>query len=102
MNTRIISLLVILLPIFLVAQNNKFDEWKNPKYDAAKSVGSNYMTQLENDVIYYTNLARMNPKLFNETYLKTYLDSSKENDSYTSSLIAELKTKKPMSQIGRA
>jgi len=97
MKKKIISILIILLPIFLVAQNNKFDEWKNPKYNAAKLTGSDYLTQLENDVIYYTNLARMNPKLFGETYLKSYLDSSKQNDSYTTSLIAELKTKKPMS-----
>jgi len=89
-------MMVILLPIFLFAQNNKFDEWKSPKYNAAKPNGSDYMTQLEKDVIYYTNLARMNPKLFGETYLKSYLDSSKESDSYTTSLISELKTKKPM------
>ncbi|MEI6816800.1 MAG: CAP domain-containing protein [Bacteroidota bacterium] len=91
-----VTLFLIVISFDVYCQGSKFDEWNDVKYQNAKPSGSDYMTALENDVIYYTNLARMNPKLFGETYLKKYLDSTKKYDSYSNTLIAELKAMKPL------
>lgn len=48
-----------------------------------------YLTDKEKAVIFYTNLIRIDPKLFKNTYLKNYLDSTgmSKNNSYVKSLI---------------
>ncbi len=51
-----------------------------------------FLKNNEKKVIFYINLARANGKLFTEIYLKKYLDSTgMEPDSYTTSLIQDLK-----------
>jgi hypothetical protein len=48
-------------------------QWKEPRYDSANTAkGINYLTENEKLVYYYLNLARMNPPLFAETFLKKY------------------------------
>lgn len=51
-----------------------------------------YLTDKEKAVIFYTNLIRIDPQLFKNTYLKNYLDSTgmSKNNSYLKSLIKTL------------
>ena len=75
----------------------------NPQWDAdtfnqcntAKDIG--YLSMEEKSVIFYLNLVRINPSLFAETYLKTYLDTAPIKQTiYLKSLLKELKTMKPV------
>lgn len=52
-----------------------------------------YLSEEEKKVIYYTNLVRTNPKLFAKTYLKNYLDSTRNQwrkKKYINSLYSDL------------
>lgn len=62
------------------------------KANTAKNIS--YLSAEEKKVILYCNLVRLNPKLFLETFVTPYLDSTKENNSYTKSLIKTLKSTK--------
>jgi hypothetical protein len=91
------------LPVISVCQDKEysFDKitadlsaWDDPKYLAANSAqNEDYLSGKEKEVYYYLNLARMNPKLFADTYLK---DLKKSADDYESSLYAELQKLKPL------
>jgi hypothetical protein len=71
-----------------------FSVWNDPKYLAANSAkNEDYLTDAEKEVYYYLNLARMNPKLFADTFLK---DMKNSPDEYESSLYAELQKLKPL------
>jgi uncharacterized protein YkwD len=60
------------------------DEWNDPKYAVCNTArNANYMTSKEKEVIHILNLARMNPKLFCSTVLKTDTYEA-ENEYYTS------------------
>lgn len=52
---------------------SKWDETTKEKANSAKD--ADYMTSEEKEVIYLCNLARLNPKLFAETYVQQYIDS---------------------------
>jgi len=74
-----------------------FEQWKAPEYLAANTAqNEDYLTAEEKQVYYYLNLARMNPKLFADTYLGNIKDSK---DSYESSLYKELQQLKPLSVL---
>jgi hypothetical protein len=95
---RICSLLILLLLSFsAVSQKKTWDPAVLKKANTAKDV--TYLTDEEKLVIFYMNLARLNPKLFGETYLKKYLDSTGDKNSYTKSLIKSLPTTKPMEAL---
>lgn len=65
------------------------------KANTAKSIA--YLTKNEKEVIYYINLLRINPALFAQTYLKTYLDSTNTAPSDNIlSLQQDLANTKPM------
>ncbi len=65
------------------------------KCNTAKDIA--YLTKNEKEVIFYLNLVRSNPKLFEQTYLKNYLDTAAiERTPNVESLIAELKTMVPV------
>ncbi|MDC0100185.1 CAP domain-containing protein [Crocinitomicaceae bacterium] len=71
-----------------------FEEYKNPLYYLANTAKNTaYLSQEEKELIYLQNLVRMNPKLFNDTYVKTYykLNPKKSNSSYAKSLVKDLK-----------
>jgi len=92
----------LLLFIFISHFFPAFGQKPVPKWDAATLAKANtakdekYLSKQEKEVIFYLNLVRLNPKLFAETYLEKYLDSTKENDTYTKSLLKELPLTKPM------
>ncbi|HLG03247.1 MAG TPA: hypothetical protein VI731_06605 [Bacteroidia bacterium] len=77
------------------ANNYPFREWKQEELEQANTAKNvSYMTSEEKQVFFYLNLARINPKLFAETYYQQYLDSSGIKNSYTTSLLATLKKSK--------
>lgn len=54
--------------------NNQFKEWNNPIYRLANTAkDEQYLTEDEKMVFYFLNLARMNPKLFRETFVHAKL-----------------------------
>jgi len=73
-----------ILSTFVSAQDKKWSSAVINKANTAK--GEAYLNNKEKQVIFYLNLVRMDPKLFSETYLKKYLDSTKEQNSYSRSL----------------
>lgn len=96
---RILFIFLLSISIQAIAQQ------KAKAWDAAIIAKANtakdekYLSKTEKEVILYLNLLRLNPKLFGETFLKRYLDSTKENDSYTKSLLKSLPTTKPLPEL---
>jgi uncharacterized protein YkwD len=92
------------LLLFLICSFSKkvypYDRWKKEdleKANTAKDVS--WLTEEEKQVIYYLNLARINPKLFALTYSQNYLDTAGLKSSYTRSLQNELRRIKPMNVL---
>ena len=76
-----------------------FDKWDAATLEKANSARDiSYMSSEEKKVIYYTNLARMNPDLFDKTFFAKYIDSTKTKEtSFTRSAHNDLTTRyKPM------
>ncbi len=76
-----------------------FDKWDAATLEKANSAkDASYLTDEEKKVVYYTNLVRMNPSLFEKTYYAHYIDSTKTKPtSFTRSLANDLSTRfKPM------
>jgi len=76
------------------AQKKTWDRAVLEKANTAKDAA--YLTSEEKAVIFYLNLVRLDPKLFGETYLKKYLDSTGDRNSYVTSLLKALPLTKPM------
>lgn len=69
-----------------------FDQWKQEDFDKANTAKDvDYMNEEEKKVVLYTNLVRLNPKLFGATYAQKFIDSSGTKSSYAKSLLSELK-----------
>ena len=75
-----------------------FNSWKSSDLSAANTAKSlKDVSFQEKKVIYYINLARMNGKLFAETYLKDYMDDVRiPKNKYYRSLIKTLEELKPL------
>ncbi|WP_338762997.1 CAP domain-containing protein [Bernardetia sp. ABR2-2B] len=77
-------------------------EWKSSKYNIAYTAqNTDYLTENEKLVYYYLNLARLNPPLFAETFIRKYTKwNSHEDlslsDYYTGSLYKTLKNMQPV------
>lgn len=76
-----------------------FDKWDAATLESANTAkdAAGYSDE-EKKVVYYTNLARLNPDLFAKTFFQKYMDSTKTKEtSFTRSLKNDLTTKyKPM------
>jgi uncharacterized protein YkwD len=95
---RLLTLIILLISASLFAQKNSV--WKNDVVKKANTAAAcTYLTKEEKAVILYINLVRLEPKLFGNTYLKAYLDSTNEKNSYTRSLIKILETIKPVNVL---
>jgi hypothetical protein len=70
-----------------------FEEWNNAKYKMANTgKDADYLTKDEKTVLYVANLCRMDPILFERTFLKKYLElHPDEKGAYANSLISTLK-----------
>ena len=77
-----------------------FDAWNDPKYKQAEVI-SEYMTADEKELFKLINLARMNGKLFRDTYLSAYQDTSSKTTSEKSisSLRKDLKKYKNLKPL---
>lgn len=79
-----------------------YDKWKSKELALATNFENiSYMNSTEKEILFYTNLVRINPKLFCETYLQEYIDQHGyiSTNSYISSLISTLnksKSKNPL------
>lgn len=75
-----------------------FIKWEKADIDQANTAsGADYLTEEEKKVIFLCNLARINGKLFNETFLAKYLAESEiKDDSYVVSLKKDLKKTKKL------
>ena len=68
-----------------------FSKWDAKILEKAKSYkDEDKISGLERDVIFYTNLARLNPKLFALTYVKQYVDENEIKSPNVNSLIKDL------------
>jgi uncharacterized protein YkwD len=88
MRFLILILLLLSAPLFSQNGNIKDDSAFIKKANTAKEIS--YLLPEEKSVIFYLNVLRSDPKFFLEHYLQQYLDSTKENDPYTKTLIKTL------------
>lgn len=92
------TLLIILLFEFLLftpgtTQDINFKEWDKAKLKKANTAFNTvYLSTDEKKVVYYVNLARINGKLFADTWLRAYVDSGYANkrNKYVKSLFKDL------------
>ncbi|MBN1184189.1 MAG: CAP domain-containing protein [Bacteroidales bacterium] len=77
-----------------------FQKWDKVTIEKANTgKDSSFLTDPEKEVILLCNLARMNGKLFTETFVKKYIgDEVHTNDNITS-LISDLKNQTPMEPL---
>jgi hypothetical protein len=80
-----------------------FEEYDHPLYRLCNTAkNESYLNDIEIQLFYFTNLARINPALFRNTYLKKYLPetftSQKSSSEYENSLNEDLlrMTPKPL------
>lgn len=77
----------------LLSKDYQFDEWNKPEYKMANTGKyASYLTREEKAVLMVMNLCRMDPVLFEKTFLKRYLEKyPEEKGTYVASLLALLK-----------
>ncbi len=84
------------------SQDPFFTQWTAETVDEANTaVRVNYLSSIEKEIIYLMNLARVDGKLFSQTYLKKYADEkgyNSDNSNY-SSLIDELNDTKNLQML---
>ena len=92
-------ILFLLITTFSFSQKKyKYDKWKVTELKAAKNYNAiRFLDSTEKEVLFYTNLVRINPKLFCETYLQEYIDINHldRRNTYVASLIKMLNNSKP-------
>ena len=74
-----------------------YDKWKIEELSLATNYKTiAFMDSTEREILFYSNLVRINPKLFCKTYLQEYIDLNELaiSNSYISSLIGTLNTLK--------
>lgn len=97
-----LCLITLLLCSFTYQQAKTYPyaQWTKEELEKANTAKNvSYLTEEEKQVIYYTNLARINPKLFGETYAQQYIDTALKRSGYTVSLLNDLKKQKVLSAL---
>ena len=90
-----IILVLCLISIGVRAQEEKWDRATLKKAQTTKQ--SNYLSKVEKEVIYYSNLARLNPQLFEKTFLEAYIKKNgMEPNKWIRSARLALRKTKPM------
>ncbi|MGB3947860.1 MAG: CAP domain-containing protein [Bacteroidia bacterium] len=90
---NILFVCIILLGKTMLAQV----EWSEELLEKANiAKDSSYLTTEEKEIVYYTNLVRLNPELFGKTFIQHYIDSTGKTSNYTKSLLKTLEKAKPM------
>ena len=93
----IVIFLISFLPGIIAAQfvPNLSGFSKSTLSKARADLKVNYMTLEEQNVIFYMNLVRLQPKIFLETIVRPYIkEYEMENNSFAKSLIKDLKKSK--------
>ena len=92
MKRLVYTLFFLFAMLRIFAQNNyPFNKWDEKTLQKAQSYNENVkISNLEKQIIYYTNLARLNPKLFAQTYVQKYIDENEIVNNYAKSLIRDL------------
>jgi hypothetical protein len=69
-----------------------FEEYRNPKYFLANTAkDASYLTETEKQVIFLHNLVRMDPQLFNSTYVTKYYELNRKGKTeHAKSLVSDL------------
>ncbi|HLP14507.1 MAG TPA: CAP domain-containing protein, partial [Flavobacteriales bacterium] len=77
----------------LLSKDYQFEEWNKPEYKMANTGKyASYLSKEEKVVLLVTNLCRLDPTLFEKTFLKKYLEKHpEEKGTYSTSLINTLK-----------
>ena len=96
--------IAFLIPVFIstsfiTSQNEKypFAKWDEKTLQKAQAYTNDDIgSDNEKQMIYYCNLARLNPKLFAQTYVQKYLDENNLESSWTKSLLRDLNKFKKM------
>lgn len=91
--SRICLIFFLLLPLALQAQSDPWQAWDA---DVVRSLNTaaeiKYLTEEEKKVILFMNMARHDGPLFSESFLLTYIQENRlENSSYIRSLHRDLK-----------
>lgn len=81
-----------------MAQNPVWDQWDPAVIDRANTAADlEYLTEEEKKVILFMNLARLDGKLFGETFLTEYIESNNtDKTSYVRSLYRDLRRLDPL------
>ncbi len=87
--SSILVLLMSFIQLYCFAQKG-WDKETLEKANTAKDIG--YLTEEEKQVIFYTNLLRLDPLLFRNTFVKHYIDSTGSKSKYAKSLLKTLET----------
>lgn len=93
MKKQILFLPFILFFFNSFSQTNPYEKWSKETLEKANTAKNiDYYTKEEKNIILFSNLARIDGKLFSETFLLYYLDSTQQKkDTYVTSLISDLK-----------
>ena len=95
----LLSAVALLLAFTQPVGDYPFDKWDSATLEKANSAkdAAGYSDE-EKKVVYYMNLARLNPELFSKTYFQKFMDSTKTKETtFTRSLRNDLTAKyKPM------
>lgn len=85
------------------AQKNQypFEKWSAAEIEKANTAkNETYLNEICKQVIFYTNLVRINPQLFADTYVKKYIDSLQlKKTEFITSLFADLKKQKSLALL---
>jgi len=90
---RVLILLILLLPQALRAQPDPWSDWDTGVIMSLNSAGdTEYYNDEEKKVILFMNMARYDGPLFSSTFLESYIQEKKlDNSSYVRSLKRDLK-----------
>lgn len=90
---RVLILLILLLPQALRAQSDPWSDWDTGVIMSLNSAGdTEYYNDEEKKVILFMNMARYDGPLFSSTFLESYIQEKKlDNSSYVRSLKRDLK-----------
>jgi hypothetical protein len=86
------NLQLLFIFLYIIQSAIAQDSWDPAILEKANTAkNTHYLKESEKEVIFYTNLARADGKLFSESYLELYLKSNElKPDSFTLSLLKEL------------
>jgi uncharacterized protein YkwD len=93
---KILTILFICTTLFSISTFAQADWYEDVLEKANTGKDSTYLTTEEKQVVYYTNLVRLDPELFAKTFLKHYIDSTGKTSNFTKSLLKTLDKTKPM------